>query len=281
MENIQVTRDGFNPDYEGDDPTRGSERPSDDPFDTRFIARGDKPILGSLCEPSDYDDLYEGGTGGASVSDVDDDIMPADCNTYDKIRNYYLSYLKDEVNSCPTHAGPVEEETQCILPQLITLTKMEFITIDSQPTLSAEENFGDAQYAYLNTFIPRELWRAMVPIIDSKYPEILYQESQVTFDPTLQFGGRYTIYDCMELATDEPQTSVAQAKQLLMDTPTTNVHECDMIAFDTIPECDRCTFQNTITHVIFLDITHPHKSWLFDNLIDIIKLVYHSVLTED
>ncbi len=227
--------------------------------------------------------------------------------TYDEIRGYYLAYLKGEfADGCPTHGGPLEPETKVILPQLTTLTERGFLTIDSQPnvpptTKTYREIFGDdgedqqlplsilhdvqaahpeltcdqwSQKAFLNTFMPVSTWAKLKTRIDANIKiDILYHETKVTFDETKQYGGRYTIFSYIDPEDDEERarSTVIRSADVAVLVPAAEkyTHECDMMAFDSIPKALRDEIESTITHVMFVDLSNGDVPGLFDRLVEL------------
>lgn len=76
-----------------------------------------------------------------SCSDNEDIDVP-EFDSFADIIAHYRKFLTGEIQSCPTHLGPLNEESAVILPQLLVLNKHNILTVDSQP--GSSEFIGDA-----------------------------------------------------------------------------------------------------------------------------------------
>lgn len=57
-------------------------------------------------------------------------------STWEEIIDFYRKFLSGEIEDCPTHSGPLEEESEVIKQQLLNINKLKVLTVDSQPGLS-------------------------------------------------------------------------------------------------------------------------------------------------
>lgn len=74
--------------------------------------------------------------------------------SYDAALKHYIAFLKGNCDS-PTHEGPVEHETNCILDSLIKINQMGFLTLDSQPaTYKRRGKFRTRQREYIYGIAP-------------------------------------------------------------------------------------------------------------------------------
>lgn len=75
------------------------------------------------------------------------------------ILDYYNDYLSGKLEGCPTHDGPLEQETMRILPDLLRLNRLGILSVDSQPGLKEQFPGGELyQRAYLDCYMPLEIY---------------------------------------------------------------------------------------------------------------------------
>lgn len=81
-------------------------------------------------------------------------------DVYNKLLVTYREFVKGDSDECPTHDGPLEEETESIVSHLVKLNELRLLTFDSQPGRSEVSSYGEteSQRAYLEYYIETELW---------------------------------------------------------------------------------------------------------------------------
>lgn len=130
--------------------------------------------------------------------------------SFAEILAYYRKFLSGEIRSCPTHCGPLEEESSQILWELLMINKLGILTIDSQPgstmKLDAEEPDDStcttiSQRAYLDCYMSYELAMKLVRLLRGsrflifaqKYTEPSNDEPITTIPVTITLQGQYCI----------------------------------------------------------------------------------------
>lgn len=63
--------------------------------------------------------------------------------SWKEIIDFYQKFLSGKIESCPTHGGPLEEESQVIKAQLLAINRLSVLTIDSQPGLLKANGSGN------------------------------------------------------------------------------------------------------------------------------------------
>jgi len=66
--------------------------------------------------------------------------------TFEEFQTLNLAFLKGEITETIYSCGPVEEETLPLLPSLIKLNELGFITLDSQPGTFTKDIFNDEYF---------------------------------------------------------------------------------------------------------------------------------------
>lgn len=75
-------------------------------------------------------------------SSDNEDIDVPEFDSFIDVIAYYRKFISGEIQSCPTHGGPLDDETIPIVPQLLVLNKHNILTVDSQP--GSIDVIGDA-----------------------------------------------------------------------------------------------------------------------------------------
>lgn len=68
-------------------------------------------------------------------------------DSFQYILDYYYRFLQGELQEVPTHFGPLDEESAIILPQLLQLNRLGFLTVESQP--GEKEVYTDLTFPFM------------------------------------------------------------------------------------------------------------------------------------
>ncbi len=121
-------------------------------------------------------------------------------DSWQSILDFYQQFLKGEVDSCPTHGGPLDPESSEILKELLEINRLGVLTIDSQPAsrsfqAKARLCVGDdeerevtdlvsLQRAYLDCYMPERLYERLAQkLLMSKFLLFAQKVGPASEDP--------------------------------------------------------------------------------------------------
>lgn len=86
-------------------------------------------------------------------------------NSFKDILTHYRKFLKGKIDGCPTHDGPLEEESMLILPELLKINK-SVLTVDSQPGLIEDTREETCkQRAYVDCFMSKKQYTKLSQLL--------------------------------------------------------------------------------------------------------------------
>lgn len=87
----------------------------------------------------------------------EDFLEPPAFDSFSSILDLYHKYIKGEISSSITHAGPLMKETECIKDLLLYINEAGILTLNSQPGMMLKTE-DDIQRAYLECYMPEHLY---------------------------------------------------------------------------------------------------------------------------
>jgi hypothetical protein len=121
-------------------------------------------------------------------------------NSFEEILAHYRKFLKGKMTSCPTHDGPLEDESKPILSELLKMNKY-VLTVDSQPGLEEVSTLDGTykQRAYVDCFMSKKKYKQVTQLLTANTDLLI-------------FGERYT-----KPSTNPPKASIPVSIVLTTD----------------------------------------------------------------
>lgn len=182
--------------------------------------------------------------------------------SFEDILNHYHKFLGGEIDSCPTHDGPLDEESSKILPELLRINKCGVLTVDSQPGLVEiqNDNCQIQQLAYLDCYMHQSKYEHLVKELDGK--DIVMFGAEYTKPSNEPPKGNIPVTVSLNCIDDEWQSDVLTAMPLnwLSD-------DLDIILEETAPKISS-RIKKGLYSVRIVETVWGREKHLFETIAD-------------
>jgi hypothetical protein len=180
-------------------------------------------------------------------------------SSYSEVLTYYADFLSGKFEDSP--GGPLEEETQVILPQLKKINKAGIVTVCSQPGLELiKKKSTIIQRAFLTCYMTEDKFL----MIKEKLNHISWIWIEgVHFEELSNFDGPCLSDDIVPLTKEVAENNEKIYTRLI---PGVSVGDIDMILENSRPE-NKAEICENLYQVQFVDLVWGRRTELFDQLV--------------